>query len=123
LFRHLPHHRSPTSATKPAGQDSGRSRVAGIVASTAPLAMEVQSFMDHLIALVLCLFEHFRASLGELTFGTFVVRILSPQLASPVSDARQIGKKARACAAGKHFARGALLRLLWCNLALGRVGP
>jgi len=85
LFRHLPHHRSPTSATKPAGQDSGRSRVAGIVASTAPLAMEVQSFMDHLIALVLCLFEHFSASLGELALGNFVVRILSPRPPSPVS--------------------------------------
>jgi hypothetical protein len=47
--------------------------------------MEVQSFLDHLIALVLCLFEHFRASLGELALGNFVVRILSPQPASRVS--------------------------------------
>jgi hypothetical protein len=41
--------------------------------------------MDHLIALVLCLFEHFRASLGELALGNFVVRILSPQPPSSVS--------------------------------------
>jgi hypothetical protein len=43
-----PHHRSPTSATKPAGQDLGAPFWAsGIAHSTAPFAPESQSFLNN----------------------------------------------------------------------------
>jgi len=44
------HHRSPTSATKPAGQDLGAPLAPGIADSTAPIAGECQSFLDNVIA-------------------------------------------------------------------------
>ena len=45
-----PHHRSPTSAIKPAGQDLGAPSAPGIDDSTAPIAAECQSFLDNVIA-------------------------------------------------------------------------
>ena len=45
-----PHHRSPTSAVKPAGQDLGTPSASGMADTTAPNAAECQSFLDNLIA-------------------------------------------------------------------------
>jgi len=45
-----PHHRSPTSAIRPAAQDLGASSAPGIDNSTAPIAAECQSFLDNVIA-------------------------------------------------------------------------
>jgi hypothetical protein len=45
-----PHHRSPTSANKPAGRDLGGLYKALNSRSTAPIAAEGQSFLDNLIA-------------------------------------------------------------------------
>ena len=45
-----PHHRSPISAIKPAGQDLGAPLAPGIDDSTAPIAAECQSFLDNVIA-------------------------------------------------------------------------
>jgi hypothetical protein len=45
-----PHHRRPTSATKPAGQDLWARFAPGIGDSTAPFAPESQSFLDNVIA-------------------------------------------------------------------------
>jgi hypothetical protein len=45
-----PHHRSPTSANKPAGQDSWAFMAPGLDDSTAPIADECQSFLDHVVA-------------------------------------------------------------------------
>jgi hypothetical protein len=45
-----PHHRSPTSAIRPAGQDLGAPSAPGIDDTTAPIAAECQSFLDHVIA-------------------------------------------------------------------------
>jgi hypothetical protein len=45
-----PHHRSPTSAAKPAGQDLGTPSASGMADTTAPNAAECQSFLDNLIA-------------------------------------------------------------------------
>jgi hypothetical protein len=45
-----PHHRSPTSAMKPAGQDLRASSAPGIADSTAPIATERQSFLDNIVA-------------------------------------------------------------------------
>ncbi len=45
-----PHHRSPTSAIKPAGQDLGAPSAPEIDDTTAPIAAECQSFLDHVIA-------------------------------------------------------------------------
>jgi hypothetical protein len=44
------HHRSPTSANKPAGQDSWAFMTPGLDDSTAPIADECQSFLDNLVA-------------------------------------------------------------------------
>jgi hypothetical protein len=46
----IPHHRSPTSAIKPAGQDLGAPSAPGIDDTTAPIAAECQSFLDNVIA-------------------------------------------------------------------------
>src|SRR5260370_37838338 len=45
-----PHHRRPTSATKPAGQDLWARLAPTIGASTAPFSPESQSFLDNVIA-------------------------------------------------------------------------
>jgi hypothetical protein len=45
-----PHHRSPTSANKPAGQDSRALMTPGLDDSTAPIADECQSFLDNVVA-------------------------------------------------------------------------
>src|SRR5262245_51354726 len=45
-----PHHRRPTSATKPAGQDLWTRLAPTIGASTAPFSPESQSFLDNVIA-------------------------------------------------------------------------
>ena len=45
-----PHHRSPTSAIRPAGQDLGARSAPGIDDTTAPIAAECQSFLDNVIA-------------------------------------------------------------------------
>jgi hypothetical protein len=45
-----PHHRSPTSAIRPAGRDLGAPSAPGIDDTTAPIAAECQSFLDHVIA-------------------------------------------------------------------------
>ena len=45
-----PHHRSPTSANKPAGQDSWALMRSGPDDSTAPIADECQSFLDNVVA-------------------------------------------------------------------------
>jgi hypothetical protein len=45
-----PHHRSPTSAAKPAGQDLGTPSASGMADTTAPNTAECQSFLDNLIA-------------------------------------------------------------------------
>src|SRR6266436_6719139 len=45
-----PHHRSPTSAIRPAGQDLGAPSAPGIGDTTAPIAAECQSFLDNVIA-------------------------------------------------------------------------
>jgi hypothetical protein len=47
-----PHHRSPTSANKPAGQDSWALMRPGLDDSTAPIADECQSFLDNVVAQV-----------------------------------------------------------------------
>jgi len=44
------HHRSPTSAIKPAGQDPETRLSLGIECSTAPMAQKSQFFLDNLIA-------------------------------------------------------------------------
>jgi hypothetical protein len=44
------HHRSPTSATKPAGQDLGAPLALGIDDSTVLLAAKCQYFLDNVIA-------------------------------------------------------------------------
>jgi hypothetical protein len=44
------HHRSPTSATKPAGQDPEARLSPGTLRSTALFALRSQSFLDNLIA-------------------------------------------------------------------------
>ena len=41
-----PHHRSPTSAIAPAGQDLGAPSAPGIVDSTAPIRADCQSFLE-----------------------------------------------------------------------------
>src|SRR6266478_1576447 len=46
----IPHHRSPTSAIRPAGQDLGAPSAPGIDDTTAPIAAECQSFLDNVIA-------------------------------------------------------------------------
>ena len=45
-----PHHRSPATANKPAGQDSWALMRPGLDDSTAPIADECQSFLDNLVA-------------------------------------------------------------------------
>ena len=45
-----PHHRRPTSATKPAGQDLWAPLAPGIGDSTAPMAAKSQSFPDNVVA-------------------------------------------------------------------------
>ena len=45
-----PHHRSPASAIKPAGQDPGAPQAPGTDDSTALFAEECQSFLDNFIA-------------------------------------------------------------------------
>src|SRR5882757_4971019 len=45
------HHRSPTSANKPAGQDSWALMRPGFDDSTAPIADECQSFLDNVVAM------------------------------------------------------------------------
>src|SRR5262245_4857625 len=45
-----PHHRSPASATEPAGQDLGAPLAPGVADSTAPIATECQSFLDNVVA-------------------------------------------------------------------------
>src|SRR5439155_1970031 len=45
-----PHHRSPISAIRPAGQDLGAPSAPGIDDTTAPIAAECQSFLDNVIA-------------------------------------------------------------------------
>jgi len=45
-----PHHRSPTSAIRPAGQELGAPSAPGIDGTTAPIAAECQSFLDNVIA-------------------------------------------------------------------------
>jgi hypothetical protein len=45
-----PHHRSPTSATQPAGQDPKAQPAPGIDRSTAPFALGSQYFLDNVIA-------------------------------------------------------------------------
>src|ERR1700716_3336026 len=45
-----PHHRSPTSANKPAGQDPRALMRPGLHDSTAPIADECQSFLDNVVA-------------------------------------------------------------------------
>jgi hypothetical protein len=45
-----PHHRSPTSAIRPAGQDLGAPSAPGIDDTTAPIAAECQSFLDNVVA-------------------------------------------------------------------------
>src|SRR5215204_3415680 len=50
LAAYWPHHRRPTSATKPAGQDLRAHFAPGIGDSTAPLSPERQSFLDNVIA-------------------------------------------------------------------------
>src|SRR5262245_18866763 len=44
------HHRSPTSAIRPAGRDLGARWAPGITDSTAPIAAECQSFLDNVVA-------------------------------------------------------------------------
>jgi hypothetical protein len=44
------HHRSPTSAIKPAGQDPEARLSPGIESSTAPIAQKSQFFLDNVIA-------------------------------------------------------------------------
>src|SRR5256885_17247565 len=46
----IPHHRSPTSAIRPAGQDLGAPSAPGIDDTSAPIAAECQSFLDNVIA-------------------------------------------------------------------------
>ncbi len=46
-----PHHRSPTSAIMPAGQDPW-ALVPGTGLTTAPIADECQSFLDNVVALI-----------------------------------------------------------------------
>src|SRR5216684_4905706 len=48
--RPTPHHRSPTSAIRPAGQDLGAPSAPGIDDTTAPIVAESQSFLDNVIA-------------------------------------------------------------------------
>src|SRR3989442_2488481 len=50
LAASTPHHRSPTSAIRPAGQDLGAPSAPGIDDTTAPIAAECQSFLDHVIS-------------------------------------------------------------------------
>jgi hypothetical protein len=45
-----PHHRSPTSAMQPAGQDLGAPLRPKLTDSTAPMAPECQSFLDNVVA-------------------------------------------------------------------------
>src|SRR5262249_33174184 len=45
-----PHHRSPASATEPAGQDLWAFRLARVSDSTAPIAGKCQSFLDNVVA-------------------------------------------------------------------------
>src|SRR6476659_6182125 len=45
-----PHHRSPTSAMEPAGQDLGAPWRPKLTHSTAPMAPECQSFLDNVVA-------------------------------------------------------------------------
>jgi hypothetical protein len=45
-----PHHRSPTTANKPAGQDSRAFMTPGLDDSTAPIADECQSLLDNVVA-------------------------------------------------------------------------
>ena len=45
-----PHHRSPTTANKPAGQDSWALMRPGFDDSTAPIPDECQSFLDNVVA-------------------------------------------------------------------------
>ena len=45
-----PHHRSSTSANKPAGQDSWAFMTPGFDDSTAPIADECQYFLDNVVA-------------------------------------------------------------------------
>jgi hypothetical protein len=45
-----PHHRSPTTANKPAGQDSWALKTPRLDDSTAPIADECQSFLDNVVA-------------------------------------------------------------------------
>ena len=45
-----PQHRSPTTANKPAGQDSWALMRPGLDDSTAPIADECQSFLDKLLS-------------------------------------------------------------------------
>jgi hypothetical protein len=45
-----PHHRSPTSATKPAGQDLRAPSALRMNDSTAPIALECQSFLGNVLA-------------------------------------------------------------------------
>src|SRR3981189_1087994 len=47
-----PHHRSPTSANKPAGQDSWALMTPGLHDSTAPIADKCQSFLDNVVGSV-----------------------------------------------------------------------
>jgi hypothetical protein len=44
------HHRSPTSAIEPAGQDPEARQSPGIECSTAPIAQKSQFFLDNVIA-------------------------------------------------------------------------
>jgi hypothetical protein len=44
------HHRSPTSAIEPAGQDPEARLSPGIECSTAPIAQKSQFFLDNVIA-------------------------------------------------------------------------
>jgi hypothetical protein len=45
-----PHHRSPVSANKPAGQDSWALTMPEFDDSTAPIPDECQSFLDNVVA-------------------------------------------------------------------------
>src|SRR3981081_1722913 len=45
-----PHHRSPVSANKPAGQASGALMMPGCDDSTAPIAVKCHPFLDNVVA-------------------------------------------------------------------------
>src|SRR5258708_6539303 len=45
-----PHHRSPTSANKPAGEDSWALMTPALDDSSAPIPDECQSFLDNVVA-------------------------------------------------------------------------